>query len=151
MTDSYLQISEFAKRAETNLRTLRYYEELGLLRPARRSAGKFRYYSPEQLERVAAIKRLQGLGLSLKEIQDVMVPSQSEMADALLQIQGTLDTQIELMGERIRQMQTELDELQAARRKVEECRTCEHAFDTEACGPCMRSSPAVFALLRSLA
>ena len=38
-----LLIGEFAKLAGTNLRTLRYYEERGLFKPARRSRGGFRY------------------------------------------------------------------------------------------------------------
>ena len=75
MTDDLMQIGEFAKQADTNLRTLRYYEELGLIKPARRSSGKFRHYSLDQLKRVAAIKRLQGLGLSLDEVQEIIAPA----------------------------------------------------------------------------
>ena len=150
MTEDLLQIGEFAKRADTNLRTLRYYEELGLIKPARRSSGRFRYYSPDQLKRIESIKRLQGLGLSLKEVQEVMAPTESEMTDALDQIQNGLDRQIELVSRRLESLQGELDELRAARQKLNECRGCQHEFDSEACKGCAAVSPAVFAVLRSL-
>ena len=100
MSQEFLQIGEFAKRADTNLRTLRYYEELGLIKSARRSPGRFRYYSLEQLKRVGAIKRLQELGLSLKEIRDVMVPTESELTDVLTHIEEGLDRQMSLVGGR---------------------------------------------------
>ena len=43
------KIGVFAKMAGTNLRTLRYYEEVGLLQPAARSNGGFRYYRDSDL------------------------------------------------------------------------------------------------------
>jgi DNA-binding transcriptional MerR regulator len=133
MTEELLQIGEFAKRADTNLRTLRYYEELGLIRPARRDSGKFRYYSPIQLKRIESIKRLQGLGLSLREVQEIMVPSPVEREDVLTRLAAGLDRQIELVGERVTALQAELGELREARARIEGCRACEQEFDTEGC------------------
>ena len=54
--DHLLKIGDFAKLADTNLRTLRYYEELGLLTPAERSDGGFRHYRATDVNRVRAIK-----------------------------------------------------------------------------------------------
>ena len=65
-----LKIGKFAKLAKTNLRTLRYYEELGLVTPSRRSKGGFRYYRPTDLARVEMIQFLQELGLPLEEIRN---------------------------------------------------------------------------------
>ena len=76
-----LQIGEFARLAESNLRTIRYYEELGLLTPASRSSGGFRYYRHDQLDRMVAIKRLQDLGLSLKEIAETVVGDVHELTE----------------------------------------------------------------------
>ena len=58
-----LKIGDFAKLAGTNLRTLRYYEEIGLLQPASRSTGGFRYYRSEDLDRLRMVTSLKGLGL----------------------------------------------------------------------------------------
>jgi len=69
----YLQIGEAAARAGLTQRTLRYYEELGLLKPASRMEGGFRLYSPEDMERIEYIKNLRDvLGFSLAEIRDMV-------------------------------------------------------------------------------
>ena len=68
----YLQIGEAASRAGMTQRTLRYYEELGLLSPASRMEGGFRLYSAEDMERIEYIKNLRDvLGFSLAEIRDM--------------------------------------------------------------------------------
>jgi len=70
----YLQIGEAAGRAGLTQRTLRYYEELGLLKPASRMEGGFRLYSPEDMERIDYIKNLRDvLGFSLAEIKDMVL------------------------------------------------------------------------------
>ncbi len=150
MAEELLQIGEFAKLAGTNLRTLRYYEEMGLINPVQRSEGKFRFYSPAQVKRVAAIKRLQGLGLTLKEVQDIMVPSPSDLSDAMQDMAMALDKQIELVGSRLESLQREHQELQMARAKLEDCRNCEDTLGSEACVGCTAVNPAVYSVLRSL-
>ena len=67
-----LKIGDFARTADTNLRTLRYYEELGLLAPAKRSQGGFRYYRRTDVNRVRMIRDLQELGLHLDRIRDLI-------------------------------------------------------------------------------
>jgi DNA-binding transcriptional MerR regulator len=68
-----LRIGEVAKQIGVTPRTLRYWEEIGLLKPcADRGSGE-RRYSPAERERIAHIRELQGLlGLSLAEIQVVL-------------------------------------------------------------------------------
>jgi DNA-binding transcriptional MerR regulator len=69
----YLQIGEAANRAGLTQRTLRYYEELGLLKPASRMEGGFRLYSNDDVERIDYIKNLRDvLGFSLAEIKDMV-------------------------------------------------------------------------------
>ena len=60
-----IKIGEFARRAGTNLRTLRYYEEIGLLGPAHRSSGGFRYYRPTDVHRLRMVHTLQELRLPM--------------------------------------------------------------------------------------
>src|SRR5262247_1881596 len=67
-----LKIGDFARLAGTNLRTLRYYEEIGLLQPATRSSGGFRYYRAKDLDRLRMVANLQGLGLDLARIRELM-------------------------------------------------------------------------------
>lgn len=69
MWERYLQITEFARIAKTSRKTLQYYDELGLFRPARVGANGYRYYSIHQLDRLALIAALRDMGLPLKEIK----------------------------------------------------------------------------------
>ncbi len=66
-----LSITEVRERSGVSARTLRYYEELGLLPGVRRRAGGRRVYGPDELERLAFIQRLKKLGLSLAEVKEL--------------------------------------------------------------------------------
>ena len=69
-----MRIGDLAKRAAVTTRTIRYYEELGLLKQSGRERGEgdFRYYSEEDLARLQRIDMLKQLGLSLEEISGVL-------------------------------------------------------------------------------
>jgi DNA-binding transcriptional MerR regulator len=68
-----LQIGEVADRTGVTQRTLRFYEERGLLKPPTRMEGGFRLYSEDDIARVEQIKRLQSLlGLTLAEIKEMV-------------------------------------------------------------------------------
>ena len=54
------------------IRTIRYYEGLGLLRSSGRTEGGFRQFSSEVITRLLFIKRAQNLGLSLEEIGEIL-------------------------------------------------------------------------------
>lgn len=72
-TTRYLQIGEAADRAQLTQRTLRYYEEKGLLYPPTRMEGGFRLYSDEDMERIDRIRQLKDLlGFSLAEIKEML-------------------------------------------------------------------------------
>ena len=83
-TERFLQIGEAAERASLTQRTLRYYEEKGLLHPPTRMDGGFRLYSAEDMERVERIRQLKELlGFSLAEIKEML-----EAEDVRLQIRA---------------------------------------------------------------
>lgn len=67
-----LKIGEVASNSGVPIKTIRYYEELGLLKAAKRTDGKFRLFKPSVISRLALIKRLQSLGLSLQEIGECL-------------------------------------------------------------------------------
>ncbi len=64
-------IAEMCDRTGLSPRTIRYYEEIGLLPGVRRKASGRRVYGPEELERLGFINRLKALGLSLAEIGEL--------------------------------------------------------------------------------
>jgi DNA-binding transcriptional MerR regulator len=71
--EAYLQIGEVAERTGVTQRTLRFYEEKGLLRPPSRMDGGFRLYSEDDVKRVQRIRKMQELlGISLAEIKEMV-------------------------------------------------------------------------------
>ena len=60
------RIGALAKKANKTVRTIHFYEELGLLSPAARSPGGFRLYNDQALDRIHWIERLQVLGCSAR-------------------------------------------------------------------------------------
>lgn len=65
-------IGELAQRTRIPAKTLRYYEDIGLLRPPERSTSGYRDYGDEVIDRLAFIKSSQALGLSLGEIRSII-------------------------------------------------------------------------------
>ncbi len=67
-----LTIGELARELHLNPKTLRYYEQVGLLPKPRRSESGYRIYSGEEVERLQLVKRAKLLGLSLAEIKEIV-------------------------------------------------------------------------------
>lgn len=67
-----LKIGEVADRVGLSLRTIRFYEEEGLLVPETRTSGGFRLYGVGAVTRLELIKRMKPLGLSVEEIGEVL-------------------------------------------------------------------------------
>ena len=99
-SERLLQIGEAAERASLTQRTLRYYEEKGLLSPPSRMDGGFRLYTHDDMERINRIKQLKELlGFSLAEIKEML-----EAEDVRLQIkaEGRRDADSEEKAEKAR-------------------------------------------------
>lgn len=67
-----MQIGDVAERTGLSLRTIRHYEEVGLLPEAQRSAGGFRLYTDDAVARLLLIKRMKPLDFSLDEMRDLI-------------------------------------------------------------------------------
>ena len=135
-----LKIGEFAKFAQTNLRTLRYYEELGLLTPASRSQGGFRYYRRTDVNRLSMIRDLQSLGLQLERIRELMATREAlgDKRHFFERVRGALREQDRLLEERIESLSGQRERIAVALTKVGSCEACEHhpAADNNFCEPC---------------
>jgi DNA-binding transcriptional MerR regulator len=66
------QIGEVAGRLGLSLRTVRYYEEAGLVRPSQRTGGGFRLYGDEEIARLALVKQMKPLGFSVQEMRRLL-------------------------------------------------------------------------------
>ncbi|WP_233601143.1 MULTISPECIES: MerR family transcriptional regulator [Micromonospora] len=67
-----MQIGEVAERTGLSLRTIRYYEEVGLIVPSARSQGGFRLYTDGDVERLQVVKRMKPLEFSLEQMRDLL-------------------------------------------------------------------------------
>lgn len=133
---SGVRIGQAAKAAGTTSRTIRYYEEIGLLpASAERAGGAHRLYSDDDIERVKEILRLKNvLGLSLDELRSVIDDeearkhlrtrfqsdvSDTERREILEQLAAIVERQLELT----RRRRAEIDEIDAdlttRRRKIQ--------------------------------
>ncbi|WP_435737256.1 MerR family transcriptional regulator [Cellulosimicrobium sp. PMB13] len=67
-----MHIGAVAERTGLSLRTLRHYDEVGLVRPSGRSDGGFRLYTEDDVERLLLVRRMKPLGFSLEEMADLL-------------------------------------------------------------------------------
>jgi DNA-binding transcriptional MerR regulator len=70
-----LTIGALAQLSGVTVRTIRYYEEMDLISPAKRTEGRYRLYHPRSLKRITAIQALQALSFSLEDIVVMLGPS----------------------------------------------------------------------------
>jgi DNA-binding transcriptional MerR regulator len=78
MIDEHHQIGAVAERLDLSLRTIRYYEEIGLVSPSGRTEGGFRLYTESDIERLRLVKVLKPIGMSLEAMSELL-----ECADRL--------------------------------------------------------------------
>ncbi|MDR5759952.1 MerR family transcriptional regulator [Caballeronia sp. LZ035] len=120
-----LTIRDAAERLQVTPRTLKYYEERGLVTPSR-SEGRYRLYSEEDLERFARILRLRSLGFSLEGIVEMLKRPMETLGEgrtgyssaSLREIEQALSQQIEAVDARIAGVRRELKEAQAVRKDL---------------------------------
>lgn len=72
MDENMHQIGEVAEAVGLSLRTIRHYEEVGLVPPSERTAGGFRLYTDEDIDRLRLIKHMKPLEFSLEEMKDLL-------------------------------------------------------------------------------
>jgi DNA-binding transcriptional MerR regulator len=130
-----LRIGEVARLVGTTPRTVRYYEEIGLLPPEARTAGQHRLYGPEDVQRLRELLRLKELlGVSLEELRELVEAEEARAAlrdewdrtdsdrrrdEILLESLGHLSHQLELVHRRQRELARLERELAAKRRRVQ--------------------------------
>jgi MerR family transcriptional regulator, repressor of the yfmOP operon len=117
-----LTIRDAAERLNVTPRTLKYYEERGLVTPSR-SEGRYRLYSEQDLDKFARILRLRSLGFSLQGIIEILKRPLDAVNEgrsgyslaSLRDIESALAQQLEAVDTRIAAVRRELKEVQAVR------------------------------------
>ena len=115
-----LSVAEVRERTGLSARTLRYYEELGLLPGVRRRAGGRRVYGPDEIERLHFIQRLKALGLSLAQVKELnAVYAIGGSTRAMLErLEEVLSRRLAEVDSRIRELLSLRDEIERYRDRV---------------------------------
>ena len=133
-TDATLTIGSLAKLCGVTVRTLRYYEEMDLIGPVKRTEGKYRLYNQHSLKRVEAILALQGLNFSLDEVLATLGPYSASRtfnrSEQIAQTRASLEHQQRLITEKV-------DQLNKLNREIES----RMAVLNDVCTPCGDEAP----------
>jgi len=114
-----VQIGELAKRLGITTRTIRYYEEIGLMGPPERLGGGTRMYSREDVLRLKFILKLKDLGISLREMQEL-----AENFDINQQNFGTITPKLlEILDGHISTVDQKIANLSSLRRDIVDYRS----------------------------
>lgn len=152
---SVLTTGEMARMSGNTLRTVRFYEEEGLLSPLSRSEGGHRLFPESELHKLQFVTELRTAGLSLEEIREVLTAKQrNECGSAAAgELVEKLDAHIVSVTERLSAMQRLLSELSSAREMLRACCECRRReLFPESCGECevmtsSRERPAAVSVL----
>jgi DNA-binding transcriptional MerR regulator len=77
-----MRIGELAERTGLSLRTIRFYEEVGVLAPAPRTKGGFRSFTDNDLERLLLVRKMKPLGFSVEEMRTLVAAVEGLAASA---------------------------------------------------------------------
>jgi DNA-binding transcriptional MerR regulator len=109
-----MRIGELAAHFGLNSKTIRYYEEIGLLPRAGRSDSGYRLYDERNIERLGFIRRAKTLGLSLDEIRDILF-AQAGGEQPCGQVLDLINRKISAIDQRIAELQAFRAELSSLR------------------------------------
>lgn len=94
-----MHIGEVAARTELSLRSLRHWDEVGLLQPSARTEGGFRLYTESDFEKILVIRRMKPLGFTLDQMsaamRDLEVLQDAGAAERHADARGRLDALLE--------------------------------------------------------
>ncbi len=133
------RIGQIAADLGLNPKTIRYYEEIGLLPPATRTASGYRQYDARDLERLSFIGKAKAIGLTLDEIREVLA-LREDGERPCEHVQGLIDQKLELVDRQLSALTEFREELVTLREEAAQavgedapvCRIIEHHEGTHA-------------------
>lgn len=104
-------IGQLAKLAGVTIRTLRYYDKIDLLKPAKRADSNYRYYGKEELYRLQQILFFKELDFDLKKIKEILDDTDFNLIDALAFHHGKLKTRKDRLGQLLETIEKTIKDL----------------------------------------
>lgn len=133
-----LSTGDMARLTGNTLRTVRFYEEAGLLKPERRSSGGHRMFGRGDVDRLQLISDLRAAGLSLDAIRALLElkkgsPCPKSASTAVLE---AVDQQLGILDHKLAVLTRLRAELARARHLLSDCRSCNDQGFPDACESC---------------
>jgi DNA-binding transcriptional MerR regulator len=121
MNDKFISIGNLAQKLEMSQRTIRYYEEIGLLNSIKRIEGGRRVYTDVDLRRLKLIKRLKIMGMTLSEMQEleamwIIEKSNEKVLKRLLEL---LENHLKRLDDRIADLDILRNEIKEYRKRIQ--------------------------------
>jgi DNA-binding transcriptional MerR regulator len=135
-----LTTGDMARLSNTTLRTVRFYEEEGLITPVARGDGEHRKFPNCELKKLQTIAELREAGLSLQEIKALIALKKHCQTpnEASCQLSEALNARVTEIETRIATLQRTREELLRAVQILENCRNCTEPTFPSGCGDCDR-------------
>src|SRR4030066_1469190 len=115
MNGEFISIGDLAKKLEMSQRTIRYYEEIGLLNSIRRMERGRRVYTDADLRRLKLIKRLKIMGLTLSDMQELEAMWTIEKSN-----EKVLNRLLELLSNHLKMLEERIADLDILRNEIME-------------------------------
>ena len=133
-----MHIGRLAQQAGTTTRAVRYYEEMGLIKPEGRSPGGFRYYSDQQLDRLRMILSLKGMEFDLDQIKTILDKQSNnetggKLASAML---SDLNSRLDEVDRQLEHYQQLKDKLRQNIQSLCNCLPCDLRLEDRLCVNC---------------
>ena len=133
-----MHIGRLAQQAGTTTRTVRYYEEMGLIKPEGRSPGGFRCYSDQQLDRLRMIMSLKGMEFDLDQIKTILDKQSNndtggKLASAIL---SDLNSRLDEVDRQLEHYQQLKDKLRQNIQSLCNCLPCDLRLEDRLCVNC---------------
>src|SRR6185369_18015019 len=111
--EEFISIGNLAKTIGITTRTLRYYEEMGIMSPPQRLEGAVRVYAPSDVRKLKFILRLKELGLSIREMQELdAVYAEAKETDRVI------PRLIEMLDEHVNSLDEKMSKLATLRKEI---------------------------------
>lgn len=138
MSLEYFKIGDVAEMLKSTIRTIRYYEEEGLLVPHRTEGGT-RLYSEHHVDRLRAILHLTENGFSLDVIGSIGNTRQSCSTgdESSKKVSALIDTAISDIEAKVAELKTLKSELSASKKMVAKCKGCNNEPSSKGCPECL--------------
>ncbi len=132
-------IGDFARTMGLSQRAVRYYEEIGFIKPSRTNGG-FRLYSERDIQLISMVRRFKELGMSLEEIRSFLSSSSDGMSqESMIGLKAALLARRMEFEAKINKCREGIEQLEQALEFLTQCASCGAQSDANSCNTCMKN------------